>query len=172
MILGLKVRKLVHIFIICLSCCTWFHNLLSIDTQLCIFPFPETMGSEKYTPTDVRSHAECLPYYPANSSWSEEAGIIISAWEEGLFSDTLTLLVSLLIKKRGVCASVSPVLEEKKHFQGRLGDFLHTLLSWQLAGKLCLGAPSRGKFSAHAPCFLGFVTGWIQGLVNGDFFSD
>lgn len=45
---------------------------------------------------------------------------------EGLFSDTWALLVSLLRKDVGVCAIVSPAVEETKHFQRRPGKVLNT----------------------------------------------
>lgn len=56
-----------------------------------------------------------------------------------------------------MCLSI-PCLRRKEAFSGKVAKDPCLLRSSQLAGKLCLGAPSRGNVSAHPLCFLGLVT--------------
>ena len=92
---GLKVWKLLCIFTICLSCCTWCHNLLSNDTGLCIFPLSETMGLEKYTHTH-RCKVACI--IPANSWMGKAVRIQLILIGGALFGHTGSVGASL--KKR------------------------------------------------------------------------
>lgn len=56
-----------------------------------------------------------------------------------------TGFVGVSFKKRAWASVPQYLLEENKHFQGRLVRSFSSFFSWQLAGKFCLGAPSRGN---------------------------
>lgn len=134
----IKVRKLILTYnllysVINLLCCTLCHGVLTSDTQIGIFPFLETMGLEKHTPTE--RHKERAMLFALNSSAGKKTALIqVCPDRRVLFRHTV--LADGSFKKRvwGACLSIS-CLRRKETSSGNVAK-INTIrpISFQATG--------------------------------------